>query len=181
MEGKINVIRVGQLTGDTINGCWNMSEAWPLILSTAKDLKCLPKIQQKLDWLPVDVAAKGIVDIAMIASSAKNTASVYHVVQDSSGNDWSDLLRWLAKMEKFEVVEPAVWIEKLEGKEQHPAKRLLWLWKKAYGADGGGGKTVKFNTKQAMRASKALGGFKGVDEELVGKIWIWISSQTREI
>ncbi|TVY71259.1 Adenylate-forming reductase Nps10 [Lachnellula suecica] len=181
MRGKINIVRIGQLTGDTRNGAWSMSEAWPLMLSTVRELKCLPNIKQKLDWLPVDVAAEAVVDITLAASPRTDTADVYHVVQNSSESDWNGLLGWLARREEFEIVEPTTWMERLEGMEQHPAKSLLWLWNKAYGLDGGGGKDVKFKTEKAMLASKALRNSNGVDEALMVKLWTWISNQTSQI
>ncbi|KAL8814210.1 MAG: hypothetical protein Q9223_006548, partial [Gallowayella weberi] len=49
----IAILRIGQLTSDTVSGIWNTSEAYPLMLSTAPHLHALPDLQDlPLDWLP---------------------------------------------------------------------------------------------------------------------------------
>ena len=40
LRGRIAVVRVGQLAGDSMSGVWNTKEAWPMMLSTAKLIKC---------------------------------------------------------------------------------------------------------------------------------------------
>jgi thioester reductase-like protein len=178
MEGRIKIVRVGQLTGDTKNGIWNMSEAWPLMLSTVQELKCLPKIEQSLDWLPLDVAAQAVVDIALANAVANDL--VYHVLNNRANSTWDDLLRWLQEFEAetFKVVEPSLWLKRLEATKGHPAKRLSWLWEKAYrNADGRKKSNITFTTKRAVKASEVMRQFPGVDRELVRKIWNWIEKE----
>lgn len=179
MRGRVNVVRVGQLTGDTRTGVWNMSEAWPLLLSTVKALRCLPGIAQKLDWLPLDVAGAAVVDIAL--GSGERECGVYHVVNRAPERDWGDLLRWVERVsaEEFEVVEPGVWLGRLAGLEEHPAKKLLWLWEQAFGgsAGGRGNLEVRFSVDRTTEASKAFRDFGGVNEVLLGKIWAWLEEE----
>jgi hypothetical protein len=150
------VLRIGQLTGDTENGVWNMTEAWPLMLSTVKQLECLPDLDEILSWLPVDVAAQAILQIAVpvelvhdekiyphpfydpVQLSDDQDCPVYHLVNNSTATRWKDLLQWLKLIDgvKFETVEPSVWLDRLEQLETHPAKALLGLWKNAYGKVG---------------------------------------------
>ena len=65
LQGNITVLWIGQLCGDTENGIWNASEAWPLMLPSVKVLKALPDLRQNLDWLPVDTAAEAVIEIAL--------------------------------------------------------------------------------------------------------------------
>lgn len=119
---KVRIMRIGQLTGDTEHGVWNMSEAYPLMLSTVRELGCLPKLQDALSWLPLDVAAKVICEIAFafdetsLDSMRWAPCEVYHVVNNDFSTSFMDLLGWMKKIRKepFEIVEPAVWLEKLE-------------------------------------------------------------------
>jgi len=181
MEGRIKIVRVGQLTGDTKNGIWNMSEAWPLMLSTVRELKCLPKIEQELDWLPFDIAAKAVVDISLADTEPRDL--VYHVLNSRGKSSWNDLLRWAQEFEaeKFEAVEPSVWLKKLEATKDHPAKRLLWLWEEALQTlEGGKVKRVAFSVENGAKVSEALKYFQGVDKELVRKIWLWIEEKTAQ-
>lgn len=141
------VLRIGQLTGDTENGVWNMTEAWPLMLSTVKDLGCLPGLDEPLSWLPVDDAARAVLQIAnnedqvplknVIEDDREIPCPVYHLVNNSIATTWKDLLRWLKSIENldFDIVESTEWLNKLEKLESHPAKALLGLWRKAYGGD----------------------------------------------
>ncbi|TVY36248.1 Adenylate-forming reductase [Lachnellula occidentalis] len=187
MRGRVNIVRVGQLTGDTRHGIWNMSEAWPLLLSSVGALGCLPRLEQMLDWLPLDVAAGAVVDIALRGGERDENedggCGVWHVVNATPQRNWGDLLTWLtrARDEEFEAVEPRIWLRRLEGLEGHPAKKLAWLWEQAYGGPeekGGRGKTeVVFSVDRTREVSKAFREFDGVDEGLVGKIWGWIEGE----
>ncbi|KAI1007254.1 hypothetical protein K3495_g969 [Podosphaera aphanis] len=175
MAGKVKIFRVGQLTGDTEKGVWNMTEAWPLMLSTLKALGCLPKLSQPLNWLPVDVAAEAVVELAL--KKCPDRCSVYHIVNKSTEKIWLDLLGWLQEFtrQKFDVVDAKHWLSKLEKLESHPAQQLLELWKAAYGGDESRDDHVpiKICTKKTERVTHALR--RGVvDKELSYKIWRWL-------
>ncbi|PSK55212.1 hypothetical protein B9Z65_2601 [Elsinoe australis] len=65
LAGRIAVFRVGQLGGDSERGVWNATEAWPLMMSVGvKTLRAMPDlgVAEGLDWLPVDVAARALVE-----------------------------------------------------------------------------------------------------------------------
>ncbi|PWN34527.1 acetyl-CoA synthetase-like protein, partial [Meira miltonrushii] len=64
-KAQVIVARVGQLCGDSQNGIWNETEAWPLLVRTANEVGCLPKSGPDLDWLRVDVAANAIVELSL--------------------------------------------------------------------------------------------------------------------
>ncbi|KAK0119351.1 hypothetical protein ONS95_010804 [Cadophora gregata] len=186
MASKISVVRIGQLTGDTRNGVWNRSEAWPLMLSTTKELGCLPRLDEKLSWLPVDSAARAVVDISFLgaASRSDNPCTVYHVINNDRSVSWTDLVRWINKLteEKISVVDPGIWLAKLE-KVDHPARSLLGLWEKSFKkeapvqSDGSSNtrQVIVFDTKNATNASRSMQDIRPVDEILVGKIWNWLN------
>lgn len=201
MAGRISVLRIGQLTGDTENGIWNMSEAWPLMLSTVDKLGCLPGLkEEKLVWLPVDVAANAVCEIALSSEKAQIfgsedykeevTCPVYHLVANITPKTptWTDLLAWIqpSRKEPFGIVSPQIWLDKLRRLDQHPAQALLGLWDRAYGQakDGEqGGKdaqmrpTKLFNNARAEAMSTSMRNLKPVDEELVNKIWAWLEGE----
>jgi thioester reductase-like protein len=207
MQGRIKVLRIGQLTGDTENGIWNMSEAWPLMLSTVDRLGCLPDLKaERLDWVPVDVAAKSVVEIAfhdnasLLQQQSTNGKEneglesehgiVYHLVANRFPKTptWSDMLAWVQKArskttkQPFEVVEPEIWLTKFRSLNHHPAKPLLGLWERAYGGQKHGNKdqlrpTKTFETSRAAKLSESMKNLKLVDEELVAKIWGWIQGE----
>jgi thioester reductase-like protein len=39
---RAQIMRIGQVVGDTRHGLWNDSEAWPLVIRSALTLKTLP-------------------------------------------------------------------------------------------------------------------------------------------
>lgn len=121
MQGRVGVVRIGQLTGDFERGIWNLTEAWPRMFSTVEAVGCLPYLEgEVVGWVPVDVAACGVVDIAFAENNfgvrdgvdgdgecrddnggqegnVKDTCPVYHLVANptSSTPTWSDLLEWI--------------------------------------------------------------------------------------
>lgn len=182
------------MTGDSQQGIWNMREAYPLILSTMRELGCLPCLQDQLNWLPLDKAARAIIEIAFSGASVTENkwrlhkefpVEVYHVVNKHMKPIFADLLQWLKEMvkdEKFELVEPKVWMDRLEAlKTDHPAKFLLRFWRKAYGDDCRVEQNVQsynctqFETEEAEKISETMRGIQPVDKELIGKIWSWLN------
>lgn len=204
LRNPMKIIRVGQLTGDTERGVWNASEAWPMMLSTAFAVRCLPELEQTLDWLPLDVAAGAVIEIT------KRTCvevEVYHVLNGEESKTWKDMLRWLRELDlvDFEIVPLELWITKVEALGSHPAMNLLcesshevlllflaacWcnmmmltydlagLWKEAYAGQSANHKdVVSFDTHRAKRAAKSLRQWDGVSKELIEKIMTWVEKE----
>ncbi|KAN0112508.1 acetyl-CoA synthetase-like protein [Hyaloscypha variabilis] len=185
-EFKIKILRIGQLTGDTEHGVWNMSEAYPLMLSIVNDIGGLPRINDKLSWLPLNVAAKAMCEISLTGyekslARESGVCRVYHVVNNDTSVSFTDLLEWLKTIRKepFEVMEPQEWLKRLEKLETHPAKALLGLWKRAYRDDAGEVPlpVTTFDTKNAENASKTMRSVSSVDKILFIKIWTWLEGE----
>ncbi|MCJ1356353.1 MAG: hypothetical protein MMC33_006348 [Icmadophila ericetorum] len=238
MNGRISVLRIGQLCGDMQSGVWNVTEAWPLMLSTVKVTGSLPALEdEKLSWLPVDIAAQAVLEITfkqgsgttdaapeaeipMIESLQRNehdnnidTAAaqetpVFHLVNPHHTPTWLDLLSWLQDTLKFkssssglppfDIVPPSKWIHQLESLKgdasKHPARKLLELWKGAYGEDGKGeedvasekdnrdgcdkGKgEVTFEMQRTKQVAPVMRNVKPIGEEELGKLWGWIERE----
>lgn len=182
LQGHISVVRVGQLSGDSSTGIWNTKEAWPMMLSTAKVIGCLPDLgDEPLDWLPVDIAARAFVEAANI-SGARGDMPVYHVLNPHQLPTWHDMLQWLKKWESFEIVAPEEWVQRLESCEnsEHSAMKLLGLWKKAYSSENKDKKrTPKFAIQETQKHVPTLRDVKPVDEVYVSKIWEWVQATVR--
>ncbi|KAN0064975.1 hypothetical protein ACQY0O_002033 [Thecaphora frezii] len=43
-----SIMRIGQLCSDTRHGIWNETEGWPLLIKTADEIKCLPRLDEGL-------------------------------------------------------------------------------------------------------------------------------------
>jgi thioester reductase-like protein len=186
-NSRVKIVRIGQLTGDTEHGVWNLSEAYPLMLSTIRELECLPRINDKLIWLPLDVAAKAVCEIALedgersADRASEKSCEVFHVVNNDTSTSFADLLAWMKKIykEQFEIVEPMVWLEKLDKLDNDLAKALIGLWRRAYGDRGEGSpQTTTFDTKNAKEVSQRMRVVHPVDEKLLGKICKWLGGET---
>jgi thioester reductase-like protein len=187
LKGRIAVVRVGQLAGDSTTGVWNTKEAWPMMLSTAGLIKCLPDLgDEPLDWLPVDIAATAFLDIADPRQEGGNDEMpVYHVLNPHQEPSWTQMLQWLKKKSDFEIVSPVEWVRKLEACEgsDHSAMKLLGLWKEAYGGASNGQGDEKQRPKFAMEETKnqvkALRDVKPLDEGYVDRMWTWIQANVK--
>lgn len=184
MRGRVAVVRVGQLTGDSVSGVWNTKEAWPMMLSTARLIKCLPDLgDEPLDWLPVDVAAKAFLEIAERGDAGKeDVIPVYHVLNPYQNPSWNQMLQWLKKKGDFEIVEPREWVRRLEECEgsEHSAMKLLGLWREAYGSgDGGDKQRPIFSMEKTKSKVDALRDVQPLDEGYVDKMWDWIQANVR--
>jgi thioester reductase-like protein len=213
LRDRISVLRVGQLCGDTESGIWNVTEAWPLMLSSVSVTKSLPDLKDALDWLPVDIAAQAIMEIAMpddsqppayseVKPNTSQQTPVYHILNPATHPTWTSLLSWLLKLyPDFDILPPATWVARLDSlrgeNAEHPARKLLGLWKDAYASDDashsvqaegeeegeeyGGGEEkgeakacVAFIMERTKEAVSVMRDVRPVDEELFEKIWGWV-------
>ncbi len=194
MRGRIAVLRVGQLCGDSKTGVWNMSEAWPLMISSVKVTGSLPDLQDEaLDWFPVDVAAEATLQVGGIDAHNPTTKlaehdteiPVYHILNPHPTPTWSDLLHWLRTLHpNFQVLPPNQWVQQLEtlsGEQaNHPATKLIGLWRDAYCGDEEEGRNkgkLVFETQKTSKTVPAMRNVQPIDEALFAKIWAWIEGE----
>ena len=193
MKDRITVLRIGQLCGDTESGIWNVTEAWPLMLSSVKVTGSLPDLKgEKLGWLPVDVAAQAVIEISTsrAADSSDNEIPVHHLLNPSTESTWADLLSWLQNMiPAFVIVPPSTWVSQVDNLKgeaaKHPVRKLLGLWKDAYcsGDDGKEEDThekeegVRFEMAETMKVAAVMRDVKPIGEEQFVKIWGWIDRE----
>lgn len=183
LRGRVAVIRVGQLAGDSISGVWNTKEAWPMLLSTANVIKCLPDLgEEPLDWLPVDIAAQAFLEATREENCNQEHMPVYHVLNPHRQPTWHEMLCWLKKKVDFEIVSPQEWLQRLEESDtEHPAKKLLGLWKEAYGngAQGFSSERPQFSMTESRKHVPVLKDVKPLDEAYVQRVWEWVQASMR--
>ena len=154
---QIKILRIGQLCGSTQSGIWNAQEAWPLMLDVGIRHRGgqLPDLHAagltRLDWLPVDLAAKSILDIALPPERGKvpkvhKGSPVCHIANcDPNGIRWKDVQGWLIELsggelrsiirEPIRIVPAQEWLDALESLDlNHQAKSLIELWRKGWKA-----------------------------------------------
>ena len=150
------VLRVGQIVGDTVHGVWNDTEAIPLMIRSSLVTGALPALEEECAWLPVDVVAQGVLEVAgvtkgagdgdgnHIASENDECSDVYNFINPRTFFWIQDLLPALRKAGlKFETVETQAWLQRLSRSEHdaeksqqdtnhNPAIKLLEFWKRKY-------------------------------------------------
>ncbi|KAL8873605.1 MAG: hypothetical protein Q9174_000953 [Haloplaca sp. 1 TL-2023] len=197
----VRVLRIGQLTADTVKGIWNMAEAWPLMLSTAPVLHALPDVEQALDWLPVDTAAEAVLEISGATGSEPRVVEdekggddcpVFHILNPHTTPTWCDLCTTIAQHSShlgLQIMPPKEWLKRLEESEgEHPAKKLVGLWREIFGSDGPEGKGVASKEKEKKRMtfamqethaiSRVMRDVRPLSEGEMVRMWEWVEGQS---
>jgi thioester reductase-like protein len=172
------VFRVGQIVGDTQQGQWNATEAIPLMIRSAISIGALPALNDTLNWLPIDVVAKVMVEICQ----SPKRQDVYHVVNPKAFNWTKDLLPMLQGAGlKFEQVTAQDWLAKLASSNPDPAInptiKLLDFFKTKYAAPKTG-PAVLFETKATESASESLRNVGAPDAALIRKMVEYWSAES---
>ncbi|KAJ7751462.1 hypothetical protein B0H16DRAFT_1419536 [Mycena metata] len=108
---KSVVVRVGQLCGGS-NGAWNMQEWVPALVQSAKVVGCIPDDNRDVAWLPVSIAAEGMVDLL-----ESPTAGIVHLINPQP-LPWHTLAEVVATELSVQLVPYTKWLQRIE----HAAK-----------------------------------------------------------
>ena len=206
---NVAVLRIGQITGDTEHGIWNVSEAIPLLVNSALELKALPLLGQEIgrcEWTPVDVVAAACIEIAesMKGGSAvdgvngsngvtggdSSVKARYYNINTSHVLSWNDdVLPELRNAGlEFEAVSLDKWLEKLRSRGEElgakAAKRLPALKLADYYAESFADSDivgVRFEIAKACRDSPTLGSCPNIAEtQLVRKyLQSWLKAWSK--
>ena len=76
---RATVLRIGQVVGSKEQRGWNENEMVPLIVRSAITMGMLPELEMTCRWLPVDVLATTILDLAGLSSPAMKDSKEQHV------------------------------------------------------------------------------------------------------
>ncbi|KAG8160364.1 hypothetical protein KVR01_009900 [Diaporthe batatas] len=174
----IQVLRVGQVVGDTKHGIWNSKEAVPLTVQSALSVGALPLVEgdDVTSWLPVDIAGTAVVELALRDRSHDDAreARVFHVSSTEPLKWNTEFLPALKRNGlSFEAVPGPEWVRLLESAV--PNHRLLQHFKTRYGAVGGDSEFPQrvlgaFDMSEAQKFSSALRKVPEIDEKQVGRL-----------
>jgi nucleoside-diphosphate-sugar epimerase len=164
-EVAVSVLRIGQLSGDTLHGIWNLREAWPLMIDASLRVfanngdsvaskKSDPQVRSiilpdlaatalpPLDWLPVDYAAEKIWR-GIEMDSQPQALRVIKVSNEGTETvaTWREAQDWIVAWAKardirIKITTPTEWLHQLESlPAEHHAKALLSLWRQNWVGD----------------------------------------------
>lgn len=175
------ICRVGQIAGPTTaTGVWPKQEWFPSLIASSRYLGKLPCSlgrMESVDWIPVDILGRIIVELAIGQDGAVEErapgagALVYHTINPKRIS-WKNLVSTVSNGlsdggSKVETVPLDVWLEELrlstsEGKQNlaiNPAVKLLDYYEGLTSGD-----QVSLDTKETVRASPSLNSLGPVNE-----------------
>lgn len=116
----VSICRVGQIAGPvgTEKGMWNPREWFPSIIASSKYLGVLPEslgAMNIVDWIPIDVLSKIVVELALLRDSSPPSPRVYHTVNPHTCT-WSSLLPAVQQQlgNSPKIVPFAAWLKALK-------------------------------------------------------------------
>lgn len=193
------VLRIGQLVGDSTHGVWNETEAWPLMFRSVATVGALPDLEERVAWLPVDLAAEAIAEAALgptsisspssapppageaeAADPTKSERGVLHILNRHTAPFRSILDGLRAAGVQFDTVPRREWLDRLAASDadvaRNPTRKLLPF----YEARIGGAEEKRhpsFDTTRAEERCQVMRGLGPVDAELVRKwVAVWRES-----
>ncbi|KAG2088169.1 L-aminoadipate-semialdehyde dehydrogenase [Suillus discolor] len=146
-------IRAGELAKwwETQNGVWNETEAISLIIKCTDTIGILPNLDESVSWLPVDYAAKAIIDLVNVPPQPLQHAGL-----------------------KFKALPRHEWIKALRASPidevNNPSRKLLTFFENKYGQEE---LVTRYPllTVQTKKASNSLRSAPIADDGLVRK-WV---------
>lgn len=136
-------LRIGQIAGDRQHGLWNATEAFALMIRSGhkSSIGALPALDEEMAWMPVDLCAQTIVDVAMKADAGELVEQdlVYHILNPHKFHWTKDLIpaiRATGILPEFVVLPPLDWLERLkqsnQDAEKNPSVKLIGYWESKF-------------------------------------------------
>jgi thioester reductase-like protein len=169
------ICRAGQIAGPTMAaGMWPKQEWLPSLIKSSILLGILPDSlgrTEVVDWIPVDLLARSIVELALDRPDLGNTgAAVYHVVNPQR-TTWKALLptvaRSLGPAQDVKIVSLLQWVKLLresstsiEKSDDSPAVKIFDFFESL--SVNKVSEPILLDTKRAVSASKTLASLDAV-------------------
>ncbi|KAI0191246.1 putative NRPS-like enzyme [Xylaria flabelliformis] len=165
----VGVLRVGQISADSVNGIWNEKEHVPLLVRSATEIKALPRLhgyEGRCEWMPVDTVAATVLQLADKLTAGAGTS--FYNITPSHAFSWNDQFLPVLREAglEFEEVDLTEWLKRLRARaselgsaaeEKLPAIKLADYYEATYGESAAGyGSNLKYENDRACSDSDAL-------------------------
>ncbi|RPD70255.1 acetyl-CoA synthetase-like protein [Lentinus tigrinus ALCF2SS1-7] len=156
------VVRVGQLSGDTRVGGWNVKEWVPAIVRASKLLGCAPYKHDTVSWVPIDIAASTLLEVL------HGNEGIVHLTSPRPVT-WNDIIKPIAAKLNVPLVPAEEWLKRLRDDAARPgsqtrghesAHQLIGFFEAAMAE-----KEVRFGTEKAVKASPTLRDMQSLGEK----------------
>ncbi|KAI8966650.1 acetyl-CoA synthetase-like protein [Daldinia sp. FL1419] len=168
--GAIGVLRIGQISADTVHGIWNDKEAIPILVRSVPEVRVLPRLEGDhniCDWMPVDIVARVCLQLAEKLDTNTDKPAFYNIKPPHQFSWNEGFLPALRKAGlKFEDAGLGEWLAKLRSRAAElglaaeaklPAVKLADYYEDTYSGLGVGlGPGLKYDIDKACRDSNAL-------------------------
>ncbi|CAE6515468.1 unnamed protein product [Rhizoctonia solani] len=94
------VVRLGQLSGDTVSGSWSKTDWFPSVLASSLTIGQLPEAIGTVSWVPLDMAAQALLDVCHYTTT--ELPSVAHIAHPQP-SPWLELMTTVAQVVKVEL------------------------------------------------------------------------------
>ncbi|KAK7744112.1 putative NRPS-like protein biosynthetic cluster [Cytospora paraplurivora] len=186
----VTILRLGQIAGptdpDNGGGTWATDEWVPSLAALSKTLRLIPSDLPPIDWVPLDLASRAIVELALVGgdmdemSDDQRLLRVFNVVNPNL-TEWSvfvaALQRRLDKGEgRYQQLSFAEWVDALvrtdpgtlsEAEASLSTRILPYFQHLAETAARGVVLQPKFKTTESARSSRTIRELKRIDEKLI--------------
>ncbi|KAL6711555.1 hypothetical protein ACN47E_004489 [Coniothyrium glycines] len=157
------IVRIGQLSGpERTAGIWKTEEHVPALIKASQVMSAFPNLEGEFSWLPVDCAARSLVDILLNDNDTKTT---YYHLENPIRQPWT-MFAALMNRElalKDGCIPFDAWLDRMTASET--AKSLVEFFKNDFRALASG--NVVLDTSNTRNASIHLRGSHGVSQELM--------------
>ncbi|KAI2629000.1 hypothetical protein GGS21DRAFT_526933 [Xylaria nigripes] len=189
----VTILRLGQVAGpadpSTIGHEWSTNEWIPSLAAISKVLHLVPDDIPPIDWVPVDLAGRAIVELSLTGFDKEDVyykqppLKVFNVVNPKL-SQWSAFINAMhrrlsvdgAEISNFRQVPLSEWLEVLirtdpstmpDAVAKSSTKIIPFFQLLVETAARGVALHPKFDTKCAVESSKTMQGMMNVDEELI--------------
>ncbi|KAF1344851.1 male sterility protein [Delphinella strobiligena] len=168
---NVQMMRVGQLCGHSVLGKWNTTEMFPIMISTGLGyLNAMPRLGQRVDWLPVDVCAEAVSTLLLGQIKGEQGYELHNLVNPEAMS-WEQFLDGLEEASgvAFERVSMPEWVQRLqavcEENPNVPGGKLLGFFEDMAQAKEEG--DVVFDAQKTAKLVPRLGACGKIDVELI--------------
>ncbi|KAJ3166034.1 hypothetical protein HDU88_003577 [Geranomyces variabilis] len=184
LDINATIFRCGQLAGDSRTGAWNKTDFQLALVATGLNLGVLPENSENIDWIPMDVAADGIVDLSIRPDAGESQFNVYHIANPHTAT-WPALADTFARLgRKVEFVPRAEFLNLIQtpdARQRNPvmSDQLMPIFMRTLAdkkdADAFGDETspgAQLETQKASAGSKKIAECVSVADEQYWKVLI---------
>ncbi|KAL8994550.1 MAG: hypothetical protein Q9169_005514 [Polycauliona sp. 2 TL-2023] len=158
------IVRIGQLSGSQTSGYWSTKEHFAALVKASKTIGYLPDLRGTLSWLPVDKAARTVVDLLLGRGLPSLVAHVENPVRQS----WADvcsILEYILGMPAGTRLPYSIWLERVSKLDDSPSELMEFFNHEFLRMSGG---DIVLDTKQCRVRSPTLKSTGAVGPEEIG-------------